>query len=365
MDGPLRVGMVGTSWFAETVHLTCLESHPRAVLTAVCGRDRGNAEALAARHGDPAVFTDFAEMMTSGLLDAVVIVTPDDLHHEMTLQALDAGLHVLCEKPLARSASDAHQMWRAAEAAGRVHMTMFTWRWLGVPSYARRLIAEGYLGRCRHAHFSMQADYGDAADYGWRIDPDHGSGILGDLGSHLIDLARCCVGEIGAVSGKLTTALTRFGPDGKPTDSLNDSAMMLVEFADGADGTLEVSGHRLVGAAGPTIEIRLYGDDGTLRLDFGLEAGRLSGRRRGEESWSDLTVPEELSGLAGDNPPILDLAMLAPFTNLPVADRLFVDAVVDGRPAEATFEDGWRAQQVVDAVVASDLQRGWVAVSAV
>ncbi|HEY5787046.1 MAG TPA: Gfo/Idh/MocA family oxidoreductase [Microlunatus sp.] len=363
MSGPLRVGMVGTSWFAETLHLGCLESHPKAVLAAVCGRDRSRTEALAARHGDPAVFTDDAEMMSSGLLDAVVIVTPDDLHREMTLRALDNGLHVLCEKPLARTAADARELWRAAEAAGKVHMTMFTWRWFGVPSYARRLIAEGYLGRWRHAQLSMQADYGESADFGWRIDPDHGSGILGDLGSHLIDLARCYVGEISTVSAKLTTAVTRYGPDGGPIDALNDSAMLLLEFANGASGTLEVSAHRLVGEAGPAIEIRLYGDDGSLRLDFDLAGGRIRGRRRGDEDWSELAVPEDLSGIGGGNPSILDLAMLAPFTNLPVADRLFVDAVLDGCPAEATFEDGWRAQQVVDAAVASQRQRGWVSIS--
>ena len=82
-----------------------------------------------------------------------------------------------------------------------------------------------------------------------------------------------------------------------------------------------------------------------------------------DEAWSELAVPEDLSGTGGGNPSILDLPMLAPFTNLPVADRLFVDAVLDGCPAEATFEDGWRAQQVVGAAVASQLQRGWVSIS--
>jgi predicted dehydrogenase len=139
--------------------------------------------------------------------------------------------------------------------------------------------------------------------------------------------------------------------------------MLLLEFADGADGTLDVSAHRVVGEGGPTIEIRLYGDEGSLRLDFDLAAGRVSGRRRGEEAWSVLTVPEDLSGAGGANASILDLPMLAPFTNLPVADRLFVDAVLDGCPAGATFEDGWRAQQVVDAAVVSEQQRGWVAIA--
>jgi predicted dehydrogenase len=99
----LRVGLVGPSWFAETVHLSGLDSHPRAQFTAVCGRSRENAEAVAARHGNPAVFTDYRSMLSSGLLDAVVVAVPDHLHLDVTLAAVESGLHVLCEKPLAHA----------------------------------------------------------------------------------------------------------------------------------------------------------------------------------------------------------------------------------------------------------------------
>jgi predicted dehydrogenase len=81
---------------------------------------------VAERHGGPAVFTDYDEMVSSGQVEAVVIVTPDDLHRDMTLRARSAGLHVLCEKPLARTAEDARLIFEAAESAGRVHITMFT-----------------------------------------------------------------------------------------------------------------------------------------------------------------------------------------------------------------------------------------------
>ena len=144
---------------------------PAREITAICGRDRAKAQAVASNHGEPVVFTDYGEMIDSGLMDAVVIVTPDDLHRAMALQALEAGLHVMCEKPLARTADDARDMFDAAEAAGRVHMTMFTWRWMGILPIAQRLIEEGYIGRCRDAQFSMMAGYADELVYGWRFDP--------------------------------------------------------------------------------------------------------------------------------------------------------------------------------------------------
>ena len=110
--------------------------------------------------------------------------------------------------------------------------------------------------------------------------------------------------------------------------------------------------------------MRLFGDQGSLKLEFGLDApGRVSGWRRGDESWNELSIPEDLSGTDWPNPAIPDLPALAPLTNLPVADRLFVDAVLDGIPAEPTFEDGWRVQEVIDAVHTSDRRQRWVDVS--
>lgn len=358
----LRVGVVGVGWFSETVHLAGLQSHARAEVTALCARHRVNAEAVSLRHGYPVVFTDYTEMLASGMLDAVVIVTPDHLHHDMALQAFARGLHVLSEKPLARTAADARDMLAAAQASGRVHMMMFTWRWLAIPMFGKQLIDDGYIGHCREAQFSMQAGYADDPVYGWRFDPEQGSGISGDLGSHMIDMARWYLGEISRVNGRLVTNVARPGPDGEQMESLNDSAAALVEFASGACGTINVSAARVVGWA-PEVEIRLYGDEGSLKLNFGLDEGRIQGRRRGDEYWGELVPPENLLGTGGPNPAIMNLPSLAPFTNLPVGDRLFVDAILDGHPAEPTFEDGWRVQEVIDAVRKSDHTSGWVSVS--
>ncbi len=361
MTEQVRVGLVGTSWWSETFHLAGLASHPRAEITAICGRDRARAEQLAERHGSPTVFTDHREMMSSGLLDAVVIATPDDTHRSMALDAIANRLHVLCEKPLARSANDAREMLDAAQAVDRVHMVMFTWRWLGIFAYLHTLIEAGYLGHCRDAHFAMYGDYASDPTYNWRFDPRRGSGIVGDFGSHMIDLARWYLGDITQVSARLISHGQRARPDGAPMTSLDDSASLIMEFGSGAHGTIDVSGVRLVGEL-PSYRVGLYGDEGSLEADVDVPTARLRVRRRADPGWTELVIPADLSGTAGDHPAILGFPLLAPLTNLPVGDRLFIDAVLGDNPAEPTFEDGWRAQQVVDAAVLSNRERRWISV---
>src|SRR3954447_26167803 len=98
MAEKVRVGMIGTSWYADALHLPSLTSHPDASVTAICGRNQERAGEMARKFHIPNIYGDYRDLIKSGLVDAVVIATPDDLHREMTLAAVDAGLHVVCEK---------------------------------------------------------------------------------------------------------------------------------------------------------------------------------------------------------------------------------------------------------------------------
>jgi predicted dehydrogenase len=334
--------VVGTSWFAQTFHLASLANHPAAELTAICGRDRERAESVAADHGIPHVYTDYRQMISGGLLDAVVVVTPDTMHYPITMAALDAGLHVMCEKAMALNADQARQMQDAARASGLVNMVGFTWRWVPPFNYVRHLIEQGYIGRCHHAHSQYQ--HGSAVNpaYKWQLDPDQGHGILGSLGSHMIDLPRWYVGDIARVSGHLTSFVEREGPEGGgPFTSANDSALIAIEFGEGAQGTVCVSGVTHVAERGQDFQVRLYGDSGSLELDFSFAGSRLRGVHQGEEEWRGLPVPSEFSG-RGDNPPLWVFDFFAPFTNQSVGDRLFIDGITKGEAVEPTFYDGWR-----------------------
>ncbi|MCE7990283.1 MAG: gfo/Idh/MocA family oxidoreductase, partial [Caldilinea sp. CFX5] len=137
MAEKIRIGVIGTSWWADLGHLPFLTTDERVQVTAICGRNRERAQAMATKYGIPQLFTDYRAMIEQGDLQAVAILTPDDEHFAMTVAALDTGLHVLCEKPLARNAAHAKQMYERAEAQGVRHMTYFTWRWLPHYRYLR------------------------------------------------------------------------------------------------------------------------------------------------------------------------------------------------------------------------------------
>jgi UDP-N-acetylglucosamine 3-dehydrogenase len=358
----IRVGVVGTSWFADGFHLPNLASHPRAEITAICGRNRDRANEMAKKYAIPHVFTDYKEMIGSGKLDALVVITPDALHYPITMAALDAGLHVLCEKALALTAAQARELYEKAEAAGLKHMVMYTWRWAPPFHYMHQLIEQDYIGRCYHAHFRYEAGYGRDAAYGWQFDRQHGNGILGALGSHMIDLARWSIGDIAKVLGHLATFVERPGPDGQVLDAANDSVLVAVEFANGAQGTIHVSAVAHVGDRGQDFQVVIYGDAGSLELDFTFAGAELRGVREGEEEWHTLDVPDDLwQGVDRSRPFVEQLFEV--YTKQPIGDRLFIDAIIEDRPITPTFYDGWKVQQVIDAAIASNEQRSWIAVA--
>jgi predicted dehydrogenase len=230
----VRIGVIGTSGFTDFVHRTDIKSHPRAQLRAICGRKRERAAELAAKHAIPPVYTDYREMIAPTSLDAVVVAAPDDLHFPVVMEALDAGLHVLCEKPLAATADQARAMYAKAEASGRIHMVFFTWPWLAHYQQLQRLLTAGYIGQPRRCSLSYLADYGRTGSYNWRWDARRSNGVLGDLGSHLIHFARLYVGEIAKVSARLDAFVERSDDDGQSIPAANDAATLTVQFANGA-----------------------------------------------------------------------------------------------------------------------------------
>jgi predicted dehydrogenase len=312
---------------------------------------------LAKKYTIPHVFTDYRAMIASGLLDALVVVTPDAMHYPVTMAALDAGLHVLCEKALAMNAAQAKEMYEKAEATGLKHMVMFTWHWAPHFEYIQQLIEQGFVGRPYHFHIQYEVDYGRDATYGWRFDRQHGHGILGDLGSHAIDCARRYVGDIAKVSGHLATFVERPGPAGQVLDAANDSAQLAVEFANGAHGSIHVSA---VTHPNET-SLGLYGEAGSLELVFTFTGAELRGSRLGEEAWQTLEIPDVLWHDADRTGSLIE-QIFDLFKRQSVANRLFIDAILDDRPMNSTFYDGWKAQQVIDAAIASHEQGRWIAI---
>jgi predicted dehydrogenase len=336
------------------MHLPAVQSHPQAELAAICGRNQKRAKEIASKYGDPKIFSDYRKMILDNNLDAIIISTPDDLHYEMTMQALEAGLHVLCEKPLSLNAQKAWEMYQKAEDTRVKHMTYFTYRWMPFYQYARDLIEQGYVGRCYHCEFRFPMGFGRSKEYRWRFDKKRSNGVLGDLGSHMIDMARWLVGDITSVSAQLGIFVDRPGADGGAIEPANDSASLLVRFANGAHGTFQVSAVAHVADRGFQQQIKLYGEAGSLEIEviyYGSESGTVIRTARSQdEKFQILEVPDSYWGDADPS------NTMSVFTKNSAGTRLFIDAILEDLPVNPSFYDGYKAQQVVDAALASHEQ---------
>ena len=349
MAGQVKIGIIGTSWWAEEMYLPHLATYERAVLLAVCGRNRDRGNEVAAKYNIPQVYTDYREMVATAGLDAVVISTPDDTHFEMAMAALDSGLHIICEKPVALNAADAKAMVDKAEAIGVKHMVYHTARWFPNLRYLKQLVDEGYVGPVHHALIRYVAGYGRSSAYAWRFDGDRANGVLGDLGSHMIDLARWFIGDITSVSAHIANFCDRKHPGGRLVTPANDLAALDLTFASGAQASIQVSAVAHVAERNMQGEAYLYGADGTLETDFGISNSdyRVLGARKTDSRFTELEIPPEwLQGITAEN-------ASGNFLTQSIGSRYFVDCILNDVTPEPTLYEGYKVQRVIDAALES------------
>ena len=357
MSHRVRVGVVSTSNWADRAHLPALKSHPRADIAAICGRNRVRAEEMANKYDVPRVFTDYREMIERGNLDALIVAVPDDLHYSVTMDALDAGLHVVCEKPLALNVEQARAMYEKAQAARVKHMVFFTWRWMPHFQYLKELVDAGHVGVPLVFHGEFLMGYGWDGEYRWRFDRRRANGVLGDLGSHMIDFARWYMGDISRVSSHLATFASPANTAAALCEPANDSVLLMLEFENGSQGMIHVSVTAHVGERRADRQIRLYGRSGTLESHFGDSGAEIRGVRQDEGPFRVLPVPDRIWGDVDRNYPFGVL------TRQPVGDRLFIDAILEDRPLSPSFHDGLKVQEVIEAAVESHTSGRWVSVA--
>jgi predicted dehydrogenase len=248
---PLGVAVLGYTGVARA-HLAALARHgelfPDAPaplrLVALAGRTREAVEDAARRYGAARAVTEWPALLDDPAVEVFINAAPNDLHAAPSIAALRAGKAVLCEKPLGRTAREAAEM--ARPAAGRVAMTGFNYRFMPAVLLARRMVEAGDLGRLYHVRcrYSDDSLIDPAAPWGWRHDREAaGSGVIGDLAAHPIDLAMALAGPITAVTA-ITRTFVAERPRGTNVASVTveDAVAATLEFQNGAVGTLEASG---------------------------------------------------------------------------------------------------------------------------
>lgn len=352
MAGRIRLGVVGTSWWSDAMYLPALTRHPLADVRAVVGGHLDRTREFAARWGVPAAYESLDAMLAHESLDAVVIVTPNRHHHAMAMAALDRGLHVLCEKPLAMSATEAAEMAGAARRAGVVTMVPFTYRFMPVSRYVKELVDEGWIGTPYHLNLRYYSGYGRNGDYMWRFDTgEAGGGTSADLGSHWTDIARWLFGDVAAVTAVLGRSLARGPrPDGAAFEPADDQGMILLEFVNGARGSIHVSSVAYEPSPlGQLHQWEMHGSGGTLHATCDWDrVQRVDGCRDGEPAIRELPIPDRLlRGLRRDT---VEHTYKDTFRETDAMARGFVSAIAAGTRVRPDFEDGLAVQRILDAM---------------
>ena len=360
-----RVGLVGAGYIAS-VHSAAYrsisgtyEDAPRVLaLTAVADTDARRAEALSRAWGWNRVEQDWTAITRDDSIDIVDICVPNALHADVAIDALRHGKHVICEKPLAQDVTHARLMRDAAAQSAGLAQVCFYYRLWPAIALASELVRDGRIGALQHFRGWMLQDY--AADplhkLGWRASQaEAGAGVLGDLGSHIIDIARHLCGDIQGVNALTRSLVNRPGPE----SGIDDAAVLLVEFSSGASGVIEVSwamrGHKC------DLGFDLVGDHGAIRFSWERaneievlldeSADHLNGFRRiligGGESEPGRFVAVPGQGLGYRDAFAIGIGHL-------------MTAIVRGdSSADPSFEDGLQASLVIAAAAQSSVSRQW------
>ncbi|QHW33151.1 Gfo/Idh/MocA family oxidoreductase [Paenibacillus rhizovicinus] len=382
----IRVGMIGYKFMGKA-HSNAYRAMPmffpnvtRPQMTAICGRDPVGLEQARAQFGWESAETDWRKLVERDDIDVVDINAPSDAHKEIAIAAAAAGKHIFCEKPLALNLADSVEMLNAAEKAGIKHMVGFNYRFAPAVLLAKKLIEEGRIGKIFHFRGFFLQDWIVDPEFPlvWRLQKEiAGSGAHGDLGAHVIDMARFLVGEFNevigmsetfvkerplltATTGGLTAKGDKDAPKGEVT--VDDATLFLARFANGALGSIEATrfapGHRC------TNSFEINGSKGSIKFDFERvnelqvyfsdDADDVQGFRRvlatdGAHAYSENWWP------AGHT-----IGYEHTFTHEMVE---FMNAIAEDRQPVPNFVDGVECQAVLEAVDKSIEERRWVAIS--
>lgn len=380
----INVGMVGAGFMGKA-HALAYAAMPMffwpapaiPIRKVVADVTAAQAEEARCRFGFEAAARDWRELVERKDVDVVDIVTPNDSHAEIAIAAAAAGKHIICEKPLARSGAEARRMLEAVRAAGVVHMVAFNYRHTPAVALARKLIEQGRIGSILNFRGTYLQDW--SADphspLSWRFQRQvAGSGAVGDIGTHVIDMARYLAGEITAVNAITKTYITerprqsgsldKLGAADQKSDApkdpvdVDDEMLTLLRFASGAVGSIEAT--RNAYGRNNFLTFEIHGSQGSIHFNY---------ERRDELQVMFASDPSDCRGFrtiytgpahphGGALWPIPALGIGYGETKI-IETYIFTKAVIEGTDPRPNFEDGYRTSQIADAILASGQSGSW------
>ncbi len=379
---PIRVGMIGYKFMGKA-HSNAYRKvgmffdPDRALrMTAICGRDEAGVRQAADKFGWEGYETDWRKLVRRDDIDLIDITTPSDFHKEIAIAAAENGKHVFCEKPLALNLSDAREILAAVQKAGVRHQIGFNYRFAPAIQLAKKMIEEGRLGRIFHFRGMYLQDFVIDPSFPlvWRLDKKvAGSGSLGDLGAHVVDLARYLVGDLVQVIGHSRTFIKErplvehmTGLSGKASDNaprgivdVDDATMFLGEFENGAMCTIEAT--RFAQGHKNDLSFEINGEKGSIRF-FLPRINELeffdATADAGLQGFTTIQVSEEIHPYWSHWWPA---AHVIGYEHTFVHEMYeFVQAIANARPASPDFEDGMQCSRILEAVDKSIEERQWI-----
>lgn len=341
---PVRIALVGTGGMANA-HAGFFQKIPGCSVTAAVDVDENRVREFAGKYAIPETYTRVEDMLASSETDAVSVVTPDPFHAPISIACLNAGKHVMCEKPLATSHEEAKKMVAAAKKAGTVNLVNFSYRnWPALRAVAEK-VQSGALGEIRHVEASYHQAWLVSHAWGvwqtspnwlWRLSTDHGSkGVLGDVGVHILDFATYPVGPVRKLYCQLKTF--NKAPRNRIGDyklDANDSAVITVEFANGALGSIQTT--RWMTGHINRLFLKIAGTEGSVCIDsdLGTDSYKLcTGKDIHTDTWKTKKA-----------------------TKVPSTWETFIKAIRNGQSAQPDFARGAEIQKLLDLSFASHQQ---------
>ena len=395
----LNIALVGSKFMGRAHSNAWLSVNkffdlPRdAAMRTVCALEANETRAFARKWGWGRATTSYADILDDETIELVDVGSPNHVHAQQSIAALEAGKHVACEKPLAGTLDDARAMRDAARKAKRRGLQTFVWfnyRRCPAVAFAHELVRKGKLGRIYHVRAQYLQDWGGPdTPLSWRFDVKQaGSGAHGDLNAHIIDMARFITAdEIAEVSGAVKETFIkerrivgsigqgarspRLNRDGTRkrlgTSTGDDCVLFLTRFKSGAVGSFEATRLATGNQNGNRIEIN--GAKGAIKFDF---------ERMNELQWWDNTLDSSLRGWsrimctnAGDHPYVdayWPPAHLIGYEHGFVSQAADIIRMIAGRRPVAPmpdFEDAYQTQRVLHAAILSARERRGVKMSEV
>jgi len=376
----IGVGMLGYAFMGKAHTNAFIQfpfifpDSPIPELRAIAGRSEETLKQAAAQFGYERWYTDWHQLLKDDHVQVVDNGLPNNLHEEPCIQAAELGKDVFCEKPLGRTAAESERMYRAVEKAGVKHMVGFNYRFIPAIRLARQLIAEGKIGKVMEFRAAYLQDWimNPTFPRVWRLQKSlAGSGVLGDLGTHIIDLGRFLIGDIDSTVGMTKTFITERPLSGDDSSSdrktgtvdVDDAFIALLKFKSGAIGSVEAS--RFAAGRKNYQRLEIHGLEGS--LSFNLE--RLNelefysaGDEDGQKGFRTISATEPVHAyyknwwptghvIGWEHPMVHEMYH-------------FFTAVAEDKPVEplgATFYDGYMADRVTDAIQRSTLSGRWEA----